>query len=83
MEPAHNNPTAYASPLRFDENRIRAAAIYCSDGRFGEHFDDFLHNGLGEYRAMIGSPFRAGRPSWPAASWPAGKKTAWSNTCVS
>ena len=23
-----------------------AAAIYCSDGRFGEQFDDFLHNGL-------------------------------------
>ena len=27
-------------------SRIRAAAIYCSDGRFGEQFDDFLHNGL-------------------------------------
>ena len=32
--------------MRFDENRIRAAAVYCSDGRFGEHFDDFLHNAL-------------------------------------
>ncbi len=32
--------------LRFDENRIRAAAVYCSDGRFGEFFDDFLHNNL-------------------------------------
>ena len=39
--------TVYESPLRFDENRIRAAAIYCSDGRFGEQIDDFLHNGLG------------------------------------
>jgi hypothetical protein len=39
--------TAYRSSLRFDENRIRAAAVYCSDGRFGEHFEDFLHNGLG------------------------------------
>lgn len=38
--------TDYESPLPFDENRIRAAAIYCSDGRFGEHFDDFLHNSL-------------------------------------
>jgi hypothetical protein len=36
----------YQSPARFDENRIRAAAVYCSDGRFGEHFDDFLHTAL-------------------------------------
>jgi hypothetical protein len=36
----------YDSRVRFDENRIRAAAVYCSDGRFGEHVDDFLHNGL-------------------------------------
>ncbi len=36
----------YQSSVRFDENRIRAAAIYCSDGRFGEQIDDFLHNGL-------------------------------------
>lgn len=26
---------------------MHAAALYCSDGRIGEHFDDFLHNGLG------------------------------------
>jgi hypothetical protein len=36
----------YQSRVRFDENRIRAAALYCSDGRFGEQFDDFLHNSL-------------------------------------
>ena len=36
----------FESSVRFDENRIRAAAVYCSDGRFGEHFDDFLHNYL-------------------------------------
>ncbi|MGD0516021.1 MAG: carbonic anhydrase [Thermoguttaceae bacterium] len=36
----------YESPVRFHENRIRAAAVYCSDGRFGEHVDDFLHNAL-------------------------------------
>ena len=36
----------FESSHRFDENRIRAAAIYCSDGRFGEQFDDFLHNAL-------------------------------------
>jgi hypothetical protein len=38
--------TVYESPVRFHENRIRAAALYCSDGRFGEHVDDFLHNAL-------------------------------------
>jgi hypothetical protein len=36
----------FENSLRFDENRIRAAAVYCSDGRFGEFFDDFLHNAL-------------------------------------
>ena len=36
----------YKSSALFDENRIRAAAVYCSDGRFGESFDDFLHNSL-------------------------------------
>jgi hypothetical protein len=38
--------TVYESSVRFDEGRFRAAAIYCSDGRFGEQIDDFLHNGL-------------------------------------
>ncbi len=38
--------TIYESSVRFDENRIRAAALYCSDGRYGEQIDDFLHNGL-------------------------------------
>ncbi len=41
-----NGSTAYESAALFDENRIVAAAVYCSDGRFGEHFDDFLHNAL-------------------------------------
>src|ERR1043166_5721629 len=39
-------PAPYESRLPYDRNRIRAAAIYCSDGRIGEHFDDFLQNGL-------------------------------------
>lgn len=43
-------PTAtapvYRSTVPYDSSRIHAAAIYCSDGRVGEHFDDFLHNGL-------------------------------------
>lgn len=33
--------------MPYDESRIHAAAIYCSDGRMGEQFDDFLINGLG------------------------------------
>jgi hypothetical protein len=45
MKPQVESP-GFESVVRFDENRIRAAAIYCSDGRFGEQFDDFLHNGL-------------------------------------
>lgn len=31
------------SPIPFDENRIRAAAVDCSDGRFGEQIDHLLH----------------------------------------
>ncbi len=37
-------------PWRFSEpfpsERVGAAAIYCSDGRFGGAFDDFLHREL-------------------------------------
>jgi hypothetical protein len=36
----------YCSDLPFDQSRIGAVAIYCSDGRFGEQFDDFLYGGL-------------------------------------
>ena len=35
----------YRSKLPFENSRIQAAA-YCSDGRFGENVDDFLHNAL-------------------------------------
>ncbi|MFO0829306.1 MAG: carbonic anhydrase [Phycisphaerales bacterium] len=37
----------YESPLRYEKARIHAAAVYCSDGRVGEQFDDFIQNGLG------------------------------------
>jgi hypothetical protein len=37
----------FLSAVPFDQARIRAAAIYCSDGRFGEQIDEFLHQGLG------------------------------------
>src|SRR5215207_9708238 len=36
----------FDSKTPYEPARIHAAAIYCSDGRLGEHFDDFLLNGL-------------------------------------
>lgn len=36
----------YASSIPFDLVRIHAAAVYCSDGRFGEQFDDMLQTHL-------------------------------------
>lgn len=36
----------YTSPHRYDPRRIHAAAVYCSDGRVGEQFDDFIQTGL-------------------------------------
>ncbi|CAN5776998.1 hypothetical protein BH11PLA1_BH11PLA1_05260 [soil metagenome] len=44
--PVGVNALNYTSPLRYDSSRMHAAALYCSDGRLGEHFDDFLQNGL-------------------------------------
>ncbi|MFO0858444.1 MAG: carbonic anhydrase [Phycisphaerales bacterium] len=57
----------YESRLAYEHKRIHAAAIYCSDGRVGEHFDDFLQNGLGLPRydrvALPGGPAcMAGHP---------------------
>jgi len=37
----------FTSSYPFDQRRVGAAAIYCSDGRFGDHMDEFLHLGLG------------------------------------
>jgi hypothetical protein len=37
----------YQSDIPFEHERIGAAAVYCSDGRYGEQMDDFLHNCLG------------------------------------
>jgi hypothetical protein len=36
----------YQSQIEYESSRIHAAAVYCSDGRVGEMFDDFLQNGL-------------------------------------
>ena len=38
--------TMFQSRSPYEPERIHAAAIYCSDGRLGTHFDDFLSNGL-------------------------------------
>ncbi len=37
----------FASDLPFEQARGGAVAVYCSDGRFGEQFYDFLYSGLG------------------------------------
>lgn len=36
----------YISRIPYLKDRIHAAAMYCSDGRVGEHFDDFMQDGL-------------------------------------
>lgn len=36
----------FQSSVPYEHARIHAAAIYCSDGRVGEQFDDFCQNGL-------------------------------------
>lgn len=36
----------FISSVPYRQQRIFAAAIHCSDGRLGEHVDDFLQNGL-------------------------------------
>jgi len=46
MSEEHHSP-GFESSVAFGHERIKAAAVYCSDGRFGEQFDDFLHNALG------------------------------------
>jgi hypothetical protein len=40
-------PVFFESTISFDPERIGAVAVYCSDGRFGEQFDDLLHTALG------------------------------------
>jgi hypothetical protein len=36
----------FRSTYTWNPERIRALAIYCSDGRWGEAFDEFCHEGL-------------------------------------
>jgi len=42
-----NPQIVYRSSQPFTPERIGAAAIYCSDGRYNEQFDEFLHKQLG------------------------------------
>ena len=37
----------FTSSVPFVHERVGAAAIYCSDGRYGEQMDEFLHTCLG------------------------------------
>ncbi len=37
----------FTSSEPYKSQRIGAAALYCSDGRLGDHIDEFLHQGLG------------------------------------
>jgi hypothetical protein len=43
----HEQWGVYESTVPYEDARIRAAAVYCSDGRLGDQCDDFLHNALG------------------------------------
>jgi hypothetical protein len=38
---------AFASSIPYEPTRINAAAVYCADGRVGDHVDEFLHQSLG------------------------------------
>jgi hypothetical protein len=39
-------PGSFVSGTAYEDARIHAAAVYCSDGRVGEQMDEFLHRGL-------------------------------------
>lgn len=38
--------SVFQSSIPFTHERVGAAAIYCSDGRYNEQFDEFLHTHL-------------------------------------
>lgn len=41
------NQAGYIPKGRFERERVGAVAVYCSDGRYNEQFDEFLHEHLG------------------------------------
>lgn len=43
---ANSMKPAFVSRHPFEAERIAAAAVYCSDGRWGEQMDEFLHVAL-------------------------------------
>ena len=55
-------PTPFRSRVAFGPAQARAAAVYCSDGRFGRAFDELLTDGLGlpncDRLALPGGPAR-------------------------
>jgi hypothetical protein len=55
-------PPLYTSSAPFEAQRVHAVAIYCSDGRFGDAVDEFLHRHLGlpNYDRLA----IAGGPAW-------------------
>jgi Putative carbonic anhydrase len=44
--PTPDSHSQFTSSVPFDPDRIRAAAVYCSDGRFGEQCDELLQTEL-------------------------------------
>jgi hypothetical protein len=55
-------PPIFTSSVPFEPRRVHAVAIYCSDGRFGDQIDEFLHHHLGlpNYDRLA----IAGGPAW-------------------
>ncbi len=55
-------PPLFVSSAPFEPERVHAVAIYCSDGRYGDAIDEFLHRHLGlpNYDRLA----IAGGPAW-------------------
>jgi hypothetical protein len=52
----------FISGTAFEPERVHAVAVYCSDGRYGDHIDEFLHDclDLPNYDRLA----IAGGPAW-------------------
>ena len=76
------NQFCFNSSVKYNADRIQAAAVYCSDGRFGEQFDDLMHNALGLPRYdRLAVP--EALPAWPAIFLCTVRKMASLNSCGS
>jgi hypothetical protein len=78
-------PPAFVAAEPWNPKRIRALAMYCSDGRWGDAFDEFCHERLWipRYdrfavpggpawltdRAWPSDPSRSGQPTLSPAAW--------------